>query len=150
MEPFINEGLQHEANCHWFKRSLHCFNSVLHLRGPMFGKQCTLKKRHPKETRSSATYMVVELLVHFWCHQSHFHLYPHTNNIQCCHGTEWVHNSHVHHTGEWTDQLLFLFGRKCLRFQELLLSRAGIWSLPLLWEKTDQWMFLLQLITMLH
>lgn len=50
---------------------------------PAFGTQCTSVERHPKETSASATYMVVELLGHFWCHQSHFHPCPHTNNIHC-------------------------------------------------------------------
>lgn len=50
---------------------------------PTFGRQWTWVERHPQETNASATYMVVELLGHFWCHQSHFHPYPRTNNIHC-------------------------------------------------------------------
>lgn len=95
-------------------------------------------ERYPQETTASATYMVVELLDHFWCHQSHFHPYPHTNSIHCQHGTEWAGNSHAHHTGEWSDQLFHPSGRKNLHCQELLHVRAGIWSFLPLGEKNNR------------
>lgn len=122
-------------------RNLHCSKSVLYLRegpSPTFGRQCSQMKRYPQETTTSATYMVVELLDRFWCHQSHFHPYPHTNNIHCWHGTEWAGNSHAHHTGEWSDQLLYPSGRKHLHCQELLRVHAGIWFFLRLGKKKTQ------------
>lgn len=128
----------HETYHHWESRNLHGSKSVLYLRkglSPTFGRECTRVERCPQETAASATYMVVEPLDRFWCRQSHFHPYPHTNNIHCQNGTEWGGNSHAHHTGEWSDQLLHPSGRKHLHCQELLLVHAGIWSFLLLGEK---------------
>lgn len=134
----------------WDSRNVHCSKSALYLGeglSPTFGRQCTQMERYSQETTASATYMVVGRLDRFWCHQSHFHPYPHTSNIHCQHGTVWVGNSHAHHTGEWSDQLLHPLGRKHCHCQELLPVHAGIWSFLLLGKKTREqnkphWIFI--------
>lgn len=85
----VTNGLQRKLYRHWNSKVLHWSKSVLYVRGmtkPHIWEivhSVPPQVVHPQEISAWVTYMVVELPGHFWCHQSHFHPYPHTNNIHC-------------------------------------------------------------------
>lgn len=85
----VTNGLQRKLYRHWNRKVLHWSKSVLYLRGMTkphiweIAHSVPPQVVHPQEISAWVTYMVVELPGHFWCHRSHFHPYPHTNNIHC-------------------------------------------------------------------